>query len=64
MTDAITYRTDEIAVIFNNCKTIPELDKATHLIGYLVRTQAQTYKPVITRLATNRSKELIKNLKK
>lgn len=58
MTGTITYRDDEIVAIFAQCKTQADLDKASHIIGYLNIVGAQTYRPVVSKLYMMRSKEL------
>lgn len=59
-----TYRDDEIVLIFKACNSIPELDKACKILGYLNTAGVQTYNPVIGNLRHIRTEELRNQLRK
>lgn len=63
-TPVYTYRQDELILIFSACKSLPELDKAASLLGYLNTLGAQDYQPVISEMRRKKETELINKIKK
>lgn len=61
-TNNYTYRQDEIVLIYASCNSLPELDKANAIIGYLNTLEVQDYQPVISELRYKRETELIKKI--
>lgn len=55
-----SYRDDEIAIIFKNCKNIKELSEASKSIGYLVGSGEQLFRSVFTKLLDIRFNEIVK----